>query len=114
MEDFRRLAAEGAGHHAADFGDMADADGKPEQRAAREDGLEEGVLGAVEPAAVGVVVDDESPDWRREKSISCAHVLMRIGMPPIIVRQNSAQAIMSPLASASAQVKSSPSLKIVE
>lgn len=35
-------------------------------------------------------------------------------MPPIIVGQNSAQAIMSPLSSASAQVKSSPSLKIVE
>ena len=35
-------------------------------------------------------------------------------MPPIMVGQNSAQAIMSPLASASAQVKSRPSLKIVE
>ena len=35
-------------------------------------------------------------------------------MPPIIVGQNSAHAIMSPLASASAQVKSRPSLKIVE
>ena len=35
-------------------------------------------------------------------------------MPPIIVGQNSAQAIMSPLSSASAQVKSRPSLKIVE
>jgi hypothetical protein len=35
-------------------------------------------------------------------------------MPPIMVGQNSAQAIMSPLASESAQVKSRPSLKIVE
>ena len=40
--------------------------------------------------------------------------LTRPGMPPIMVGQNSAQAIMSPLASASAQVKSRPSLKIVE
>ena len=35
-------------------------------------------------------------------------------MPPIMAGQKSAQAIMSPRALANAQVKSSPSLKIVE
>src|SRR5262249_27012031 len=46
--------------------------------------------------------------------ISCAQVLMQSGMPPICAGQYSATAIMSPCASASAQVKSSASLKIVE
>src|SRR3954452_3845824 len=55
-----------------------------------------------------------SPSLSVSNGISCAHDFIRIGMPPIIVGQNSAQAIMSPLVSASAQVKSKPSLKIVE
>ena len=55
-----------------------------------------------------------SPSLSVSNGISCAQDFIRIGMPPIIVGQNSAQAIMSPLVSASAQVKSKPSLKIVE
>ena len=55
-----------------------------------------------------------SPSSSVSNGISWAQVLISSGMPPIIVGQNSAQAIMSPLASASAQVKSRPSLKIVE
>ncbi len=55
-----------------------------------------------------------SPSSIVSNGISWAQVLISSGMPPIMVGQNSAQAIMSPLSSASAQVKSSPSLKIVE
>src|SRR3954467_12900737 len=55
-----------------------------------------------------------SPSLSVSNGISWAQDFIRIGMPPIIVGQNSAHAIMSPLASASAQVKSRPSLKIVE
>ena len=59
MEDLGRLAAERTRHHAADLGDMADADGKAEQAAVLEERLEEGVLGAVQAAAIGVVVEDD-------------------------------------------------------
>ena len=114
MEDLGRLAAEGARHHAADLRDMADADGEAEQLAVREERLEERVLGTVQAAAIGVVVQHDVALASEAKSTSCEIVLMRIGMPPIMVGQNSAQAIMSPLASESAQVKSRPSLKIVE
>ena len=59
MEDLGRLAAEGAGHHAADLGDVADADGEAHQLAVDEERLEEGVLGAVQAAAIGIVVEDD-------------------------------------------------------
>ena len=59
MEDLGRLAAEGARHHAADLGDVADADREALELAVDEERLEEGVLGAVQAAAVGVVVEDD-------------------------------------------------------
>ena len=58
MENLGRLAGEAARHHAADLDEMADRDGKAHQFAADEDRLEHGVLGRVQAAAVGVVMDD--------------------------------------------------------
>ena len=114
MEDLGGLAAEGAGHHAADLGDVADADGEAQELAVAEERLEEGVLGAVQAAAIGVVVEDDVALLQRVERDLLGTGLDQSGMPPIMVGQNSAQAIMSPLASAKAQVKSRPSLKIVE
>ena len=59
VEDLGRLAAEGARHHAADLGDVADADREALELAVDEERLEEGVLGAVQAAAVGIVVEDD-------------------------------------------------------
>ena len=67
MEDLGGLAAEGAGHHAADLGHMADADGEAHQLALDEEGLEEGVLGAVQAAPIGVVVEDDVARLERVK-----------------------------------------------
>src|SRR5262249_53590376 len=53
------LATEGAGHHAANLGDMANADGKAHQFPVDEEGLEEGVLGAMQSATIWVVVEDD-------------------------------------------------------
>jgi hypothetical protein len=46
------------GHHAANLGDMADADCESQELTVDEERPEEGVLGAVEPAAIRIVVND--------------------------------------------------------
>ena len=59
MEDLGRLAGEGARHHAADLGDVADADREAQQLAVNEERLEEGVLRTVQAAPIGIVVEDD-------------------------------------------------------
>ena len=57
VEDLGGLAGEARGRHAADLADMTDGDRETQQIAVEEDGLEEGVFGRVQTAAIGVVVD---------------------------------------------------------
>ena len=58
VEDLGRLAGEAARHHAAGLDEVADGDGEAHQLAIDEDRLEHGVLGRVQAAPVGIVVDD--------------------------------------------------------
>ena len=58
VEDLGRLAGEGARHHAADLLQMADGHGEAHELVIDEDRLDQRVLGAVQAAAVGVVVAD--------------------------------------------------------
>ena len=58
VEDLGGLAGKTAGDRAPGFGDVADRHRVAHQLAIDEDRLEEGVLGGVQPAAVGIVVDD--------------------------------------------------------
>ena len=55
-----------------------------------------------------------SPSWISASEISFTIERTSSGTPPICAGQNSATAIISPCALASAQVKSSASEKIVE
>ena len=59
VEDLGGLAGEAAGHHAAHLRHVADGDGVAHELAPVEHGLDEGVLGRVHAAPVGVVVDDD-------------------------------------------------------
>ena len=59
VEDLRGLAGEAAGHHAAHLRHVSDGDGVAHELALVEDGLDEGVLGRVHAAPVGIVVDDD-------------------------------------------------------
>ena len=93
---------------------MADGDHEREQLAVGEDRLEQRVLGHVQATPVGVVMDDDIAFLDLSIGISSAQVLMSNGIPPIWAGQNSATETISPSVSAMAQVKSSPSLKIVE
>ena len=59
LKDLGRLAVEGARHVTADLGDMADAHRETQKLAILEEGLEEGVLRAVQAATIRVVVQDD-------------------------------------------------------
>ena len=58
LEDLGRLARESARHHAADLLQMADRHGEAHELVIDEDRLDQRMLGAVQAAAVGVVVAD--------------------------------------------------------
>ena len=58
MEDLRRLAGEGARHHAADLLQVADRHRETHDFVVDEDRLNKGVLGAMQAAAIGIVVAD--------------------------------------------------------
>ena len=59
VEHFRRFAGEAGRGHASDLADVADRDREADQRVLDEDRLEEGVLGRVQAATIGVVVDQD-------------------------------------------------------
>ena len=58
MEHLGRLAGEAGRRHAADFANMTDCDCEADQIAIDEYRLDESVLRRVQPAAIGIVVQD--------------------------------------------------------
>ncbi len=87
---------------------------KPSSSPSTNTGLKNVCSGVCSPPRYGSLCTITSPCSIVCSGISCTQVLISSGMPPICAGQNSAHAIMSPCVSASAQVKSSASLKIVE
>src|SRR6516225_8667646 len=67
MEDFPRLAAEGAGYHAAYLSNVPDAHRKAQELAFDEERLEERVLRTMQSSPVGVIVKNNVAFFERLK-----------------------------------------------
>src|SRR4029077_21045800 len=59
VENFRRFIAKGSRHHPANLGDMSDTDRKAKKLAVNKEGLEKRVFRTMQPAAIGIVVEND-------------------------------------------------------
>ena len=73
--DTRPRQFEASGHGLAARRRVADAGGESEMLAIDEERLEEGLLGTMKTAAIGIVKDDGVAFLERAKSVSCVRVL---------------------------------------